>query len=60
MTKLDPPRKMERAEWIATFELGSTVILMTEQRRTASALVERAQSIRFGEPLFDTIEGKAD
>ena len=60
VTKLDPPRKMERAEWIATFELGSTVILMTEQRRTASALVERAQSIRFGEPLFDTIEGKAD
>ncbi len=54
VTKLDPPRPMSRAEWIATFELGSTVILITERNCTSAALVERDQKIRFGEPVFDT------
>ena len=54
-TKLDPPRKMDRAEWIATFELGSTVILITEKGCTSQPLVERDQTLRFGEPIFDTV-----
>jgi phosphatidylserine decarboxylase len=60
VTKLETPRPMDRAEWIATFELGSTVIMMTEKNWTTSARVERDQSIHFGEPLFDTINRKAD
>jgi phosphatidylserine decarboxylase len=53
-TKLEPPRAMDRAEWIATFELGSTVILITEKDSAAQALCCPDQSVRFGEPLFDT------
>ena len=52
VTRLDPPRQMHRAEWIATFELGSTVIMMTERDRTTTALVDREQSVRFGTPMF--------
>lgn len=58
VTKLDPPRPMSRAEWIATFELGSTVILITERGCTSAALVERDQKIRFGEPVFDTYDAE--
>ena len=54
-TKLEPPRKMDRAEWIATFELGSTVILLTEKHCNSEPLCERDQIVRFGEPLFDTV-----
>ena len=54
VTKLEPPRRMDRAEWIATFELGSTVILITEKDYASQPLCERDQSVRFGEPLFDT------
>lgn len=54
VTKLEPPRIVDRAEWIATFELGSTVIVVTERNRTTSALPEHGQSVRFGQPLFET------
>lgn len=60
VTKLDTPRAMKRAEWIATFELGSTVILITERDRTTLPLVGRDESIHFGEPLFDTNAGNSD
>lgn len=53
VTSLDPPRRMDRSEWIATFELGSTVIMITERDRMAQPLVEREQSVRFGMPIFD-------
>jgi len=53
-TKLEPPRQMDRAEWLATFELGSTVILITEKDCASEPLCERDQKVRFGEPLFDT------
>ncbi len=55
VTELNPVRKVDRAEWIATFELGSTVILITENARTSQALLERDQAVRFGQPLFDTM-----
>ena len=54
VTKLDTPLAIKRAEWIATFELGSTVILITERNRTSSPLVNRDAQIHFGTPLFDT------
>jgi len=60
VTKLENPRPMKRAEWIATFELGSTVIIIAERNRTSVPLVERDQAIQFGEPLFGTLKMKAD
>ena len=59
VTKLETPRPMDRAEWIATIELGSTVILITERDRTGLPLVKRDDTIHFGEPLFDASSGKA-
>lgn len=59
VTRLDVPRRMDRAEWIATFELGSTVILITERDYTGSPLVERDRTIHFGEPLFSAYAEKA-
>ena len=55
VTNMEPPRKMDRAEWIATFELGSTVILITEKGSVSEPLTERDQTVRFGEPIFDTV-----
>ncbi len=54
---LEPPRPVNRAEWIATFELGSTVIMITEQQQTGQPLVQRDQMIRSGQPLFDSLSG---
>ncbi|MEZ6033865.1 MAG: archaetidylserine decarboxylase [Planctomycetaceae bacterium] len=58
-TTLEPPRAMGRAEWIATFELGSTVILITAKGSATQPLCEPEQSVRFGEPLFDTTSSSA-
>ena len=54
VTPLQPPRNVERSEWIATFELGSTVILITERGRVERPLLERDQTLQFGQPLFKT------
>ena len=54
VTELNPGQKLDRAEWLATFELGSTVILITESGSATRALLQRDQSVQFGQPLFDT------
>lgn len=52
VTELDPPRSVDRGEWIATFELGSTVILITEKDQLKGSLVSASDSLKFGQPLF--------
>lgn len=52
VTELDPPRSVDRGEWIATFELGSTVILITERDQLTGSLIRANDSLRFGQPLF--------
>jgi phosphatidylserine decarboxylase len=43
---------MKKGEWLATFELGSTVILITEPAAGATTLVTRDEKVKYGQPLF--------
>ena len=47
-----PPRAVEPGEWIATFELGSTVILITERHDGIAPAVLREQQVVYGQPAF--------
>ncbi|MFN8710186.1 MAG: archaetidylserine decarboxylase [Planctomyces sp.] len=60
VTKLDPARNVARNEWIATFELGSTVILIVEKGLSSEALFQKDQQIRIGEPLYDAIPARSE
>ncbi len=53
VTPVEPGRNVRRNEWVATFELGSTVILITEMDKAGPALFERDQKIRLGQPIYD-------
>ena len=50
--ELIPPRRIERGEWIATFELGSTVILITEATGQIVPAVARDDRVIYGQPAF--------
>ena len=45
------PLTVERGQWIATFELGSTVVLITPPVAGATALVSPNQKVKYGEPV---------
>ena len=47
-----PPINVKHGEWIATFELGSTVILITEATKTAEMLIAKGETVRYGQPVF--------
>lgn len=53
---LDPPRAVRRGEWIATFELGSTVICLLETSGAGGLCVGADDTLRIGEPLFHAAE----
>jgi phosphatidylserine decarboxylase len=46
-----PPR-VERGRWIATFELGSTVVLLTSSSPEATPLVSPNEKVLYGQPVF--------
>jgi len=46
------PISCERGCWLATFELGSTVVLITPSGGDAVALVSQNQKVRYGQPVF--------
>jgi phosphatidylserine decarboxylase len=48
----DRPIAFNKGEWLATFELGSTVILLTEPAERAIAQVSREDKVKYGQPLF--------
>jgi phosphatidylserine decarboxylase len=48
----DPPLPVRRGTWLATFELGSTAILLTEPSDAWTTHVKRDDKVRYGEPLF--------
>ncbi len=54
VTELNPPHRFDRVEWLATFELGSTVILITEKDKTLQSITRRDDRVQFGQPLFTT------
>jgi phosphatidylserine decarboxylase len=47
-----PPVPLRRGEWMATFELGSTVVLITEPAGGAVPLVAPNEKIKYGQPIL--------
>jgi hypothetical protein len=56
ITRLDNPdnARIERGQWISTFELGSTVVLITARSLNAAPLVAAGQHVAYGRPLLST------
>jgi phosphatidylserine decarboxylase len=47
-----PPLAVKKGDWIATFELGSTAILITEPAEEVRTHVGRDDKVKYGQPLF--------
>jgi phosphatidylserine decarboxylase len=47
-----PPLAVKRGDWIATFELGSTVVLVTPPAAGSAALVSPNQKVLYGQPVI--------
>jgi phosphatidylserine decarboxylase len=45
------PPEVRRGEWVATFELGSTVVLFTPPAAGAELLVSANQKVKYGQPV---------
>ncbi len=48
----DSPPAVGRGDWLATFELGSTVVLLTSPSPGATPLITPNEKVRYGQPLF--------
>lgn len=51
--ELSPPKHVEAADWLATFELGSTVVLITEPNDHMRAVRSADEKLNYGECLFE-------
>ena len=51
-TELSRPVTLSPGAWLATFQLGSTVILVTEADVGGTMLFEPGEPVRYGEPLI--------
>ena len=47
------PHAVKRGEWIATFELGSSVVLITSSSLRATPLVSPNEKVHYGQPVFE-------
>src|SRR5262249_44425974 len=47
-----PSVAIKHGDWIATFQLGSTVVLITPPVAGATALVSANQKVKYGEPVL--------
>ena len=47
-----PPAGVERGEWVATFELGSTAVLIAPPAANVTPLVSPNQKVRYGQPVL--------
>jgi phosphatidylserine decarboxylase len=47
-----PPVPVRKGNWLATFELGSTAILMFERGAGVKAEAATGSTVRYGQPLF--------
>ena len=54
--KYDPSLPVKKGDWIATFELGSTAILIAQPSERVMTLVRENEKVRYGQPVF-SIEG---
>jgi phosphatidylserine decarboxylase len=46
------PPCVKRGDWVATFELGSTVVLLMPPAAKATALVSPNDRVKYGQPVF--------
>jgi phosphatidylserine decarboxylase len=46
------PHTVSRGDWIATFELGSSVVLITSSSPRATALVSPDEKVSYGQPVL--------
>jgi phosphatidylserine decarboxylase len=46
------PQTVKRGDWIATFELGSSVLLITSASIEATPLVSVDEKVHYGQPVF--------
>ena len=46
------PQTVERGDWIATFELGSSVLLITASSLEATPVVSPNEKVHYGQPVF--------
>lgn len=49
---LQTPLGVKRGEWLATFELGSTAILIVERAPQVTAHVQVDETVKYGQPVF--------
>jgi phosphatidylserine decarboxylase len=47
-----PPIAVKRGEWIATFELGSTAVLLVPPHAGMVSLVSPNEKVKYGQPVF--------
>ncbi len=47
-----PPPAIKRGDWISTFELGSTVVLLTPPAANVVPLVAPNDKVMYGQPVF--------
>jgi phosphatidylserine decarboxylase len=47
-----PPAPVKRGDWVATFELGSTVVLLTPPAEDVLSLVSPNEEVKYGQPVL--------
>jgi phosphatidylserine decarboxylase len=47
-----PPAPVRRGQWVATFELGSTVVLITPPAANVVSLVSPNKEVKYGQPVL--------
>jgi phosphatidylserine decarboxylase len=47
-----PPAPVRRGDWVATFELGSTVVLLTPPAADVVSLVAPNEEVKYGQPVL--------
>ncbi len=52
----DSSSLVQRGDWIATFELGSTVVLITSSSFKSTPLVSPQEKVRYGQPVLEFVE----
>ncbi len=47
-----PPLAVRRGQWVATFELGSTVVLLTPPAANVRCLISPNEEVKYGQPVL--------
>jgi phosphatidylserine decarboxylase len=53
-----PPASVKRGDWVATFELGSTVVLFTPPAANAIPLVSPNEEVNYGQPILTSTDDR--